>query len=58
MYSMILSKKKNNARSNVPREFCGFCGGFVDREELIDGLCKECYDEINNDEVIGYRKGE
>jgi NMD protein affecting ribosome stability and mRNA decay len=58
MYSMILSKKKNNTRSNVSSERCGFCGRIVDHDELNDGLCEDCYNKINSDEIIGYRKGE
>lgn len=27
-------------------------------EVFDEGLCEHCYDKINNNEIIGYRKGE
>lgn len=36
-------------------EVCSHC----EQAEVFDeGLCEDCYKEINDDEIIGFRKGE
>lgn len=51
------AKKWAKNFSNYPT--CEHCGSVVD--EVEDGLCSECHDELNHhytDDIIGYEKGE
>lgn len=50
MYQTIVDWSKGLNR-------CEFCGRRVD-EELVDGLCEECYDEIYSDGLIFFGEGD
>lgn len=57
MYSDILNfAEKMDQMYNIKR--CEFCGMRAEDYELIDGLCEDCQDEINNDKLIGWRISE
>lgn len=46
---------------SVPQKYCECCDMFTisdDDEIAAQGLCDHCYNELNNDEIIGWRKGE
>lgn len=60
-----MKKLINNAvrprKDEFGRIICDCCGTQVisdDPEIAEEGLCDRCADEINNEEIIGYRKGE
>ena len=38
---------------------CAICGGLFSEDELVEGLCPGCTEEINqHDNIIGYRVDE
>ena len=34
---------------------CAICGGLFGEDELTEGLCENCQNDVNNEELIGYR---